>query len=405
MTDFERTFRTALSDVAVASPPAPDLADRLLNGVTHVRRPQRRWVGPLLAVAAAVIVIIALVIASQANRQRTHPVKPANLPTGFTTTSLQFLDAKTGWALGAGRCGTQVCQALVSTTDGGTSWHRLTLPGDIDVSPPGTCLQLTSTTCAAHILFGNRSDGYLFSRNSLYSTVDGGRTWRTDQATGLQNLQIVATTVYRVRAVGTSASPRYRLDAAPVGTADWHDVTPSHQPSAFVARMGGNAGTVYLDAASPGARPKERIYASHDGGQHWQVIAGQLCTSSEEEVDSFAIDGTVAVNCDERLLVKPISSTTFVRAFLTQDTPGSRTLHAPEANVVTGSLMFVTDATPLAEWRSADHGRTWRLTRHLPFATPVTFATPSVGWASAADGKSYYLTVDAGRTWQHRLIR
>lgn len=99
--------------------------------------------------------------------RRTAHLSSAALSGGRTFAAVSFLSPATGFAAGT-NCASSVCRGLVrATTDGGREW--------LVRSAPPEALQ--------GIQFLSPQVGYVWGRNALYRTDDGGRTW-TRIATG-----------------------------------------------------------------------------------------------------------------------------------------------------------------------------------------------------------------------------
>lgn len=118
-----------------------------------MRLPHRKWL-----VASAIVVVRGLL----AGRATAGPVPSGFQPGDFTATG--DLD---WWVLGTTHCGRAQCLALARTTDGGRTFTAVPTP------PSSTAEQAT----VGQLRFANARDGYAFGPE-LWSTHDGGRTWR-----------------------------------------------------------------------------------------------------------------------------------------------------------------------------------------------------------------------------------
>jgi len=208
--DFDAAVHRALGDVATAIRPDPGLADRLIanargdDAVVRLdsRRPASRWIAPLLAAAAVVVLAVGGVTAvnllADSNTKPAHlPPTPNPRPTPtkpfvpepsvvphFHTYSMQFADPQHGWALGEAQCpaGKRTnCVTLLATDDGGAKWRQVDVPHGL-VSPfvhDGSCMSNGGVTgpCVDQVLFANTSVGYLWGLHEIYVTTDGGRSW------------------------------------------------------------------------------------------------------------------------------------------------------------------------------------------------------------------------------------
>ncbi len=78
------------------------------------------------------------------------------IPLGQPPRAVTFVSATTGWLLGAGA-------SIVRTTDGGARWTPVTGPPSASVD---------------HLVFADPSNGWAWGGAELWSTHDGGSTWR-----------------------------------------------------------------------------------------------------------------------------------------------------------------------------------------------------------------------------------
>lgn len=108
------------------------------------------FVGPLSGWAVTPTGLVATADAGKC--WRAMPPSPAPLST------LDFVDTSVGWAITAPDDGRS--SSLLSTKDGGASWHPAAAPPD----PQSVC-------------FSDRTDGYIGATGSVYATADGGRSW------------------------------------------------------------------------------------------------------------------------------------------------------------------------------------------------------------------------------------
>jgi photosystem II stability/assembly factor-like uncharacterized protein len=102
---------------------------------------------------------------------------------GVGQTTLEFADAQHGW-LATGMEKTSGTYSLLETTDGGKSWHGLSIvEGPAAVAGQEEVLGYPILLSGGHVLlpafFGHRTDPNNFSitHRYLYSSNDGGATW------------------------------------------------------------------------------------------------------------------------------------------------------------------------------------------------------------------------------------
>jgi photosystem II stability/assembly factor-like uncharacterized protein len=117
--------------------------------------------------------------------------------TTATLVSVTFVDPSRGWAAGTAGSGTSRARAvLLSTSDGGSTWRRITL-GD-------------RGTAFGDVVFTDQLHGFGVARYLrdvvCVSSDDGGRTWRTQSAIRRGRLQGLAAVSSRACAVGARGS-------------------------------------------------------------------------------------------------------------------------------------------------------------------------------------------------------
>lgn len=151
------------------------------------------------------------------------PPGPAGgpVPHAFVPQSATFVSADDGWVLGTAPCGTPPCTSVVRTRDGGRTWQGIPAPkatlGNPQVSKPGDVEILR---------FADERNGWAAGRQ-LYSTHDGGRTWR-QQTAGWQSdvaaLETGGGWVYAVAGCTRGTCSNLRVYAAKVGSDSWREI-------------------------------------------------------------------------------------------------------------------------------------------------------------------------------------
>jgi photosystem II stability/assembly factor-like uncharacterized protein len=99
--------------------------------------------------------------------------EPAKRIRSAALQQIQFFDAQHGWVGGNLLDPLPRTPFLLSTADGGQSWHRTDLPGDPDY---GSIQQFWFDSAQRGQLVVDRSQGAT-EKFELYSTSDGGETW------------------------------------------------------------------------------------------------------------------------------------------------------------------------------------------------------------------------------------
>lgn len=153
--------------------------------------------------------------------RQTVPCAP-NPEKGFTYIGpMSFLDAGDGWmACPDATSGTDVSAPLLKTNDGGATWQALPALG---FRPSA-------------ISFVDTNTGWAGSNRQLYSTADGGVSWRLvgQGSTDDLILPFPATTTELYLVYGPGA-----LQASSDGGATWHVVYPPPLPNAVACALSG----------------------------------------------------------------------------------------------------------------------------------------------------------------------
>ena len=133
------------------------------------------------------------------------------VPSGFAPASVTFVSAEDGWVLGTAPCTSDICTSIVRTTDGGRHWTGVPAPR----SP------YSRTDGVTTLRFADRTDGFAFGA-ALWATHDGAQTWHRVSMPGeVDDLVAAGDTVYAsVSCTGGCHEPTtvYR---SPAGVDHW----------------------------------------------------------------------------------------------------------------------------------------------------------------------------------------
>jgi hypothetical protein len=146
----------------------------------------------------------------------------ARVPAGFQPVSASFQSPARGFALGAVGCRqVRACQArLGATTDAGAHWRFTGAPDVRLFNPAGNTLVQASRV--SDVLFASQRTGWLYGRG-LWATHDGGATWRRISLGG----DIVPSMGGGVVAMATAAGTAYAM----VAPDPFHGNRPSCTPA------------------------------------------------------------------------------------------------------------------------------------------------------------------------------
>lgn len=192
--DFESTLQSALHDLAVASPPAPGLADRLIANASQdgaavlpLRR-SRRYTVPLLAAAVCILLIVGIVLGNHFLSSGRSTIPPATVqPTPSHSVAPTESRDTPSTATGSTAISASRTTALRSTPP------QTTTPGT-KATNPSWLTALPASTGAPRAFFGvavdflNTTTGWALgdaacpdndktSCPALIHTTDGGKTW------------------------------------------------------------------------------------------------------------------------------------------------------------------------------------------------------------------------------------
>jgi hypothetical protein len=435
VSDDEARVRARLHEYADGIEPLHDVP--AAGRARYRRRVRRRRAAAVLAGAFAVIAAAGVGISL--NRRTEHPLQfgtHGSAPTGGggsnvgptppstraagpgTVSGLPLADTSwvsddQGWAL--------VRDALLHTTDGGTTWTRVSSPPASVIAPsrgdenPGA--DCAKVVCVSHVRFADALHGWLFGRG-LLTTSDGGVTWTRDTSAAVLALEVAHGRVFRVVSAADCFPPgcAYFVETATVGSRSWQRLTAPavtgdavqllyEGPRIYVAVYGNPAG---------GAPAHIQLLRSLDAGTTWRVLPDPCGALGSEEVDTASLatapGGFVVALCQPRsfdhglfvstsfdaggsfgsLLKLPLSSSAGAGA-IAAGSPGSIAVAARD-----GAALVVTI--------SRDEGATWLTTLRNPVASGgqsvvfLGFEDDHTGRV-AFTGDRLWTTRDAGDTW------
>ncbi len=354
--------------------------------------------------------------ATPPSRVISPPASAASKSTVFGVVSVTFVSADRGFALGAVACGHSRCAALLGTSDGGTTWRRLTAPTRTLGSQYSICAD--GRPCAGQIRFATATVGYAFSP-ALLMTSDGGQHWRMLARTGVSSLEIAGREAVRVAAAreGCTGKP-YRVESAAVGSGSWRDV-PAPPIKLYcpptLYRQGTRLVLAGFDSQSAGIPGPARFDRSADGGATWASGRDQ-CGGRDGYASAVALapPSTLVVLCEHQLVSTGRSAWLRVSADngatfgpdqplpLAVKVPLGEELHYQLAAATPGRFV-VLETTPdsYRVYRTEDAGRSWSPAFALNgFALPVLTGFDDPLTARIGQGDVLWTTHDGARTWQ-----
>ncbi len=453
---FRAEFHRALDPLA---PPAPWLAVAVRDGLRQrhrkVRQVSRRfrrlnqpaWLLPTIAALLAIAIVIALVAGSRLlHFNQTIPVgppqhglgAPAGCPGWSTNPSGglgQALDrmtsVTTGWAGGALR-----------TTDGGAAWQRMAPDGMLSDAPPGTDRKAYPPGYTDFFLDSNHgwlAYGYpsatsCFDHVTLFSTADGGQTWKRSNPVNAaiqsdKSLQILLDFVDPQHGwLFVLASGRLALDwfvyYTANGGADWQLVSQLPLIASFCGVDFISQSVGFLGGCPSSGGPNPDLLETRDGGKTWDTVrlpapvGGQFTVNSPVffdqnrgiiHVTAQIFQGNTQTPSDY-LATTDDGGLTW-RALPPLTLPG----YAQAFDFVDSNHFFVllSDGNGASEsiYKTVDGGATWSLASGNLVAVNQTY--PEVMFVDALHGfidepsqqigqgpLSFLATTDGGRTWR-----
>jgi hypothetical protein len=228
------------------------------------------------------------------------------VPANFQPTSVTFIGANTGWAIGQagtpGKCANadpSICTSVVLTQDGGQTWRGVRAP---------------DTSGVSGIRFLNGQDGWAYGPQ-LWSTHDYGNTWAKVPigaliVTDLETSNGQAFAVFAQCSTVASGGPslafygeycsKFLLEHAAAGSDSWSPVTLSSagQPPATVITAAGNGPgvatlpTIVLQSGQGWfVGPRGQVYAGSLASGTWTQVSPSPCASTTSTVAASAMLG------------------------------------------------------------------------------------------------------------------
>jgi photosystem II stability/assembly factor-like uncharacterized protein len=342
------------------------------------------WTRSVLATGVALLVAACgSVTAGPTDGAKTTPAgtaSPANTvaPAYTSLLSTSWVDAASGWVLGAKPCANGTCAGLARTTDAGQQWQALPSPaariqdGSVDCS---------TQSCVSQVSFASASIGYLYGP-ALLMTTDGGLSWHAQPGPQTETLTIAGGEVYRVTyaSTGCPGPCQPALQEAAVGSANWRTLMgrlaePDRSDSAQIVASGPDVlVAIYGSLAGP-VRAQAVVYRSTDGGSTWRQIAdpcnglGPSGPKQEEDLIDLA------------------------------DAPGGPVVGLCAPHNITTTFV-ITSADGGATWRATDADPRGQFLGVVAAARPATIAVATAAVSgNGTDAARLLVTTDGGQHW------
>ncbi|MBA4181235.1 MAG: hypothetical protein C0506_11655 [Anaerolinea sp.] len=293
--------------------------------------------------------------------------------------SASFVDGLHVFAFGYGlaQSGRINCAYLARSDDGGQTWARLP---DRDLFLPSGEKPTDDVGSISGIAFATQFDGWLYGPG-LWSTYDGGQTWRDDSAafTNVLTVSVSGGAAWLFDQVPCGAYECLRVSQASAAT-DWRWSLLAAQPPAVsgaprhpVLRITRPTATRALITALRGPDGAARIVFTDDAGATWQDLPSLPAGRG-------ALFDIAALGAREIWLTFTNSPATIMQ--------GKEIYHSSDAGQ---TWQLIADAGA-GEPGKIDN---LPLTGYLPRLTPVSSTTLFLSMGRS----TLYASFDAGQTW------
>ena len=371
----------------------------------------KKSLGRVAALAGLPVLLLALGAGLGAGSAAAQPASGnPPPPKGFEADSASFVSAQTGFVLGARGCSRLPCRALLEkTVNGGRTWAKVPAPA-VQLVPTYTT---SPASAVSTVRFENASDGWLLGP-ALWATTDGGATWHRMSLPG-EVIALAASDgeVFAVAQPADGGLYQARLYDSGVGTTTWN-LVPGIAPQNALTVFGHSVWAGVASGADGG------LWTSADSGKHWSGLPFR-CPSGVISASAVAAASAarVAIGCSDQGYPQPGQS---IKKVYTSAN-GGRTFHLAGSPPIAGqvgtlamppgrpqviTMSAASGATYL--YRSADGGGTWAATvyldggldtRDLAYVSPATgYVIHFSGGPVIAYSKGLLKTSDAGATWK-----
>ena len=335
------------------------------------------------------------------------------LPAGLQVFSVTFASPDLGWVLGSAPCAAAPCTSIARTTDGGRTWAGIPAPRT-PLAPLGAKAQAEAGSGVSGLRFADPLDGWAFGPD-LWATHDGGSSWHRLSIPGAASATVVALEASggAVQAVLFDQAV-VRIASSPVETDGWRLSTVSVPigagpvPAAQLVLSGTSGWLMEVDrTVVGGARLSDGTWSAWTPPCLDLVGPAVLAASSPTELVAACDVGLWGTPQGEHLYLSHDGGASFAR------TGAPLPISAAGGVVATGAgSILVTGATAQgsALVRSDDTGQTWQTALETGTAsiTYLGFTTPTQGvvltvapaGSSGSPGGSLQLTRDGGLTWR-----
>jgi hypothetical protein len=196
---------------------------RSIYGTSH-------WVQPLTRALVAGSLCLGSGLVAGAPAALASPLPSTTASAAFNPQSVTFVSTTAGWALGTVPCrGAGACSSLRETIDAGKSWSTRPLPARLVAAADNKSIFENYPEGWLSVRFADPLDGWIFGGLPnggpiLWSTHDGGASWRSENLPGLLkygpifDLEAANGTAYLM---AVNSQYRVNVESSPVGKDSW----------------------------------------------------------------------------------------------------------------------------------------------------------------------------------------
>ncbi len=348
---------------------------------------------------------------------------PGVILPGFQVLSMSFVSDVDGFALGTVACGSDRCDSLLASTNGGATWHQLTSPTTAAPTTAAGAHAVVSCPsgqpCDAQVRFATPLIGYAYDP-SLEVTTDGGTHWQSQSTESVGSLEAANGTAVRVATPGAGCSGATgQVSAAPVGSSTWQAL-----PAPAVAKIcppvlyRQGQRLVLADYGNPagGAPATAQIARSGDGGKTW-ASGMDSCGGTDGYASSvaLALPNVLVLLCQHQMA---LSSGGYGPAWVRVSDNGGASFgrdeqvpslqSAPAGTIVSYQLaasssgrLLVTESAPSSSEAllTQNGGQSWSPTLSMPAGNVVLVGYQDTVTGRIASVNQVWTTHDGGSTW------
>lgn len=367
----------------------------------------------LAAVGAMTVSLATAACARPVNVTGHRPAAPGVRVTGssqFSAIDASFPSPTVGWLLGVPACASaqHPCHTLLlrKTTDGGKSW--------VAIRP------LPPASAVSQILFTSSRDGWAWGPG-LWTTRDGGATWRRERVIGgpVRSLVVAGGRVLAATGRCGRSDPwqcRFQVYTRRVGAGAWRPIPGASGGPAAPARLVVSGRTGYV-VSTTGDLRSVLLAGPVNGSARWRPLPNPCPRAFSLAL--AAAGKWLFLGCG----TEPGAGNQVKAAYIWANGGRRwRRLASPPlggyldvASMTAGGTIMLSGGR-MDVYISIDRGRSWHTSRSLDYAAGMAGAGDSLSAAATSNTTGYafqqnvfkhqiWVTRDAGRRWSPVTIR